>query len=279
MKILRLKIYQPQAHYRIPFTYQRRHTYPIPPFSTVIGFLINLLGIVDQNSVEYQNGIANLKISIACTFKSKSTEMIWFRNLSKDAHTSRFGYIQNRFWSGHIEHIGGQSQMWIDILNDVELIIHLYHQNEDFLQKINEAILNPSNRLEVLHLGRSEDWIVFIDLPAFLDENKIVYKRKDSDYKHFFWIPEKIFPLNSYKINYDDFDGIVYNLPYFSEIENYQNTFNKNGKRKFTYIQTKLNDGKITRAKILLDTEIGLPIFLGDFQNEQVSNLSKETKN
>lgn len=95
MKILRLKIYQPQAHYRIPFTYQRRHTYPIPPYSTVIGFLINLLGINNQNSNDYQNGIANLKISIAGKFKSKSTEMIWFRNLSKDAHNSRFGHTQN----------------------------------------------------------------------------------------------------------------------------------------------------------------------------------------
>ncbi len=268
MKILRLKIYQPQAHYRIPFTYQRRHTYPIPPYSTLIGFLINLLGIIDQNSDEYQNGIANLKISIAGNFKSKSTEMIWFRNLSTDAHKSRFNYVENRFWGGHIEHIGGQSQMWIDILNDVNLVIYLYHQNEDFLKKINEAIRNPSNRLEVLHLGRSEDWIVFIDLPVFLDESKIAFRRDDKNYKHFFWIPEKIFQLNSYQINFDNFDGITYNLPVFSKIENYQNTFNKNGKRKFTFVRTKLNDGVIIKTKILLDIEIGLPIFLGDFQHE-----------
>jgi CRISPR-associated protein Cas5, N-terminal domain len=45
LKTLRLKIYQPQAHYRVPFTYQRRHTYPIPPYSTVIGLLCNVLGI------------------------------------------------------------------------------------------------------------------------------------------------------------------------------------------------------------------------------------------
>lgn len=273
MKILRLKIYQPQAHYRIPFTYQRRHTYPIPPYSTVIGFLINLLGIIDQNSDEYQNGIANLKISIAGKFKSKSTEMIWFRNLSKDAHKSRFNYVENRFWGGHIEHIGGQSQMWIDILNDVELIIYLFHHNEEFLNKINEAIRNPSNRLEVLHLGRAEDWIVFADLPVLLDESKIVYKRQDKDYKHFFWIAEKIFPFAYAQIDYNDFDGIIYNLPVYSEIENYQNTMNKNGKRKFIFMRTKLNDGIITKAKILLDTELGMPIFLGDFQNEQLSNL------
>lgn len=163
--------------------------------------------------------------------------------------------------------------MWIDILNDIELVIYLYHQDENFLQKIDASIRNPSNRLEVLHLGRAEDWIVFVDLPSFLDESKIVYKRADKNYQHFFWIAEKIFLLNSYQINFDEFDGIIYNLPVFSEIENYQNTFNKNGKRKFTYIRTKLNDGVITNAKLLLDTEMRLPIFLGDLSYEQLSNL------
>lgn len=52
--ILRIRIYRPQAHYRVPFTYQRRHTYPIPPYSTVIGFLCNVLGIDDQGKEEYR---------------------------------------------------------------------------------------------------------------------------------------------------------------------------------------------------------------------------------
>jgi len=54
MKALLIQIYQPTAHFRIPFTYQRRHTYPIPPYSTVIGLLCNLLGIYyhDENDDE-----------------------------------------------------------------------------------------------------------------------------------------------------------------------------------------------------------------------------------
>ncbi len=173
MKLLRIQIYQPQAHYRIPYTYQRRHTYPIPPYSTVIGFLVNLLGIYNQNSNDFENGIKKLKISIAGKFQCKSTEMIWFRNLSKDKHSTRFGFAENRIWAGHIEHFGGQSQMFIDILNDVELVIYLYHQDDNFLQKICNEISNPQNRLEILHIGRAEDWIVFKHLPKFLDENDI----------------------------------------------------------------------------------------------------------
>ncbi|MEM4314681.1 MAG: CRISPR-associated protein Cas5, partial [Thermoplasmata archaeon] len=86
MRSLKLKIYQPHAHYRIPFTYQRRHTYPIPPYSTVIGLLCNILGIrniegkeepcMNQNcSCDYHK-LKNIKISICGKFESKTTEYI-----------------------------------------------------------------------------------------------------------------------------------------------------------------------------------------------------------
>ncbi|MEM4402583.1 MAG: CRISPR-associated protein Cas5, partial [Candidatus Caldarchaeum sp.] len=85
----------------MPFTYQRRHTYPIPPYSTVIGFLCNVLGIDDQKKKEtigvrstvLYGELKKIKISIAGRFASKTTEYIWFRNLSKSAHIDRFGYV------------------------------------------------------------------------------------------------------------------------------------------------------------------------------------------
>jgi len=122
MNLLRIKIYQPNAHYRIPFTFQRRHTYPIPPYSTFIGLLLNILGIEWQGNVEnapeeYKN-LRKLKISISGTFKTKTSEYIWFRNLSKDEHIKRFGFSENRYISGNVEHIGYQMPTKIDILND-----------------------------------------------------------------------------------------------------------------------------------------------------------------
>ncbi|HGJ64392.1 TPA: type I-B CRISPR-associated protein Cas5 [bacterium] len=265
MKILRLKIYQPQAHYRIPFTYQRRHTYPLPPYSTVIGFLVNALGIINQEDDLYKNGIKNLKISIAGKFESKTTEYIWFRNLSKEKHIQRFGYVENREVNGHVEHIGGQSPMSIDVLNEVHLLIYLYNPQFEYLLKIKDGICNPQKRLEILHLGRAEDWIVIEEEPKLLNIDNFECKQRDADYKHFFWIPEKIFQMNNHQINVEKIDGLLYNLPTFCEIENYQNTFNRHGARRFEYIRTKLNDGKIKETELLLDKKLKLPIFLGDF--------------
>ena len=274
MKVLRIKIYQPQAHYRIPFTYQRRHTYPLPPYSTVIGFLCNVLGINNQSHDLYKEGIHNLKISISGRFESKITEMIWFRNLKKEKHVQRFGYVENRETNGHIEHIGGQSQMWIDILNDVHVIIYLAHKEDTYLRTIRENLVNPVNRLEILHLGRAEDWIVLEEEPEFLDDSEIAYERRDADYKHFFWIPNQFFIKNGNgwepKAN-NNHDGLLYNLPTLITIKDYENTFNRHGERNFEYTQTKLNDGLIKEEKILLDISDKnniLPIFLGELNGK-----------
>lgn len=263
MKILKVKIYQPQAHYRIPYTFQRRHTYPIPPYSTIIGFLCNLLGIYDQREEIYTEGIKKIMISIGGKFEIKNEEVIWFRNLKKEKHIQRFGYLSNRSTNGHIEHIGGQSQMHIDVLEEVHLIIYLSHENQDFLEKIKNNLENPINRLEVLHIGRAEDWIVLEDSPKYLADAQIEIKRRDADYNNFFWIPESLYDSDSR--NFEEIDGLLYNIPSFATIDDYETTLNHNGARQFEYIRSKLNDGLIKETKLMLDISDILnpnPIFL-----------------
>jgi len=269
LKAIRLKIYQPQAHYRIPFTYQRRHTYPIPPYSTVIGFLCNVLGY-DGMPAEYKE-LRKIKISIASCFRSKTTEYIWFRNIDKSAHVNRFGTIENRIIGGHIEHIGGQSPILIDILNDVRLVIHLVHEDELFLEFIRSSLENPTRRLEVLHIGRAEDWIVIEELSEVFelsDQSRFRIKREDGNFGFFFWIPEKMYLLDSQddSIKFNQFEGLLYRLTTFWIVEDYDKTFNRHGRRIFEYIPAKLSEGLFSRKKFLFDEDYKLPIFLADFE-------------
>lgn len=267
MALLRLIIYQPHAHYRIPFTYQRRHTYPLPPYSTIIGFLCNVCGIDDQNNELYKV-IRESKFSILGKFEHKTTNMIWFRNLSKGAHCKIYGDIYIREKNAQIGHPGGQSPIKVDELENMEVIVHIYHENEDKLKKIKGKIENPENRLQPLHLGRTEDLIVFKDI-SVIEDNEIEYKRQDGRYPYFFWIPEKLFSLkNEYEINWNDFDGLLYLLTTFSKIENYEIHHNHTGKRIYEMIRAKLNDGKIINTKCLFDKELQLPIFLGDLNGK-----------
>ncbi|HOP95607.1 MAG: type I-B CRISPR-associated protein Cas5b [Dictyoglomaceae bacterium] len=259
---LKIKIYQPQAHYRIPFTYQRRHTYPIPPYSTALGLIANILGIrnvpgqeepcIKENCDCSYHKLKQIKIGICGKFQSKSTEYVWLRNLSRKAHIGRFGSVENRFVSGHIEHIGGQSPCFIDILNDVQILIYLYHSNDAFLDEIKQRFENPTNRSSPLHLGRAEDWIVIREL------EKVEFEAKEinGNYGYFFWIPEKIF--NS--VEFEKINGLTYNLTTFYKI--------KDGARNFDYIRVKLNDGDLGDVSTYFDDKEKVPIFLADLKGD-----------
>ena len=262
MPFLRIILYQPHAHYRIPFSSNRRLTYPIPPYSTVIGFLCNVCGINDQRSDEYRY-IRELKISICGRFASKTTEYIWLRNLKKESHIKYYGAELNREKNGWIGHPGGQMPAYIDILNHVELVIYLYHEAENVLKFLKDNLENPHKRLGIIHLGRAEDWVVFKDI-KILENNKIVYKDIiDGNYNYFFWIPEKIYiPLNNETQSYEEYDGVIYLINTFSKVEGYEETLNISKIRIYERTRVKLNEGKIVRNKGLKDEELNLPVFL-----------------
>lgn len=260
MKALKIKIYQPTAHYRMPFTYQRRHTYPIPPYSTVIGFLCNLLGI-DYQGNELFTELQNCKLSVSGRFDIKLTEYIWFRNLSKASHERCFGSASTREKNGEVNHIGGQSPMRINVLENMHLNIHLASENEAFLQKLEVYFHNPVNRLETIHLGRAEDWLVFESIEMV----DLIPSSKDKNYNHFFWIPQFTYIPESLQFDFDKADGLFYNLPTFVTIKDYDQTFNRHAERRFKYMRSKLNDGAITGTnEYLFDGEV--PVFLADLK-------------
>jgi len=258
MKALLIKIYQPTAHYRMPFTYQRRHTYPIPPYSTVIGFLCNMLGIDYQDNEKYEQ-LKKCKLSVSGRFEQKLTEYIWFRNLSKGSHEKYFGSTETREKNGEINHIGGQSPMRIDVLENMHLNIHL-SGDENFLGELKTYLQNPVNRLETVHLGRAEDWLVF-ELIQMVD---LIKSDRDKNYNHFFWIPQHIETAEPIAFDFNKADGLYYNLPVFATIKDYDKTHNRHAERSFSYMRSKLNDGAITGMEYWYDDQSDIPVFLAD---------------
>ncbi len=256
---LRLIIYQPHAHYRVPFTYRRRHTYPLPSYSAVRGLLANILGIrgytfgKDPEENEDFQKLKGLRIGISGRFAAKSTEYTWFRNLSKEEHFKRFGAGERRSVWVTAEHPGGQSPVLIDVLNDVRIVVYLGHEDESFLQYLAERIQNPSNRLYPLYLGRAEDWIVFEEVSIV----ELSVAERDADFEHFFFVPERPWmPLHN-SFDFQKVDGLLYRVPFFWEL--------RDGSRNFHYVLTKLNDGRIKGISFLFDASFGqkgLPVFL-----------------
>jgi len=298
MEVLRLKIYQPHAHYRIPFTFSRRHTYPIPPYSTVIGLICNVLGIkgpienpeeyiIEDFGISFKKFADGLHLAIYGKFESMTREYVWFRNLAKDSHEARFGSSSNRVIDQTPEHPGGQMPTRIDVLEEVKLLIYIYHTDhtKKILSKLQEVFRNPEKRLYPLHLGRAEDWIVFegdqeesVKIVEINECKKPIYgKLKNYDYT---WIPDpergKEF-INSqfYNSNLEEFNKFFRKVKGSSQlITSFYHI--KNGVRVFEHIPVKLFEGGDFPTyfgkpfKFLIDEEIEIPLFFAKMKYPEV---------
>ena len=255
-RVLRIKIHQPDAHYRVPFSYQRRFTYPIPPYSTVKGLICNLMGVKDESDESFIKIRDGLSLAIYGRYESLTKEYIWFRNLSKDSHISKFHSVNNRILDNVPQHPGGQMPVTIDVLHNVNLIIYIYHPDEDFLNRIKESFEYPSNRLSVIHLGRSEDWLVFQEIKWPV----ILRKEYAMSIRYFTWIPDREYADNDFisEDYYEFFDRLnanIFRLPAFYKVnDNNQRIFDK-------YVTVKLYEGgAFKKSKFYVDSEENIPI-------------------
>jgi CRISPR-associated protein Cas5t len=266
----RVNIVQPTAHFRVPFTYSRRHTYPLPPYSTVIGLLANLLGIRGQNDPAFVR-LLHLKIALAGRFESKTTEYLWFRNLSVAAHKTRFGSTQIRSLQGVAEHPGGQMPVRVDVLENLTLWIWLAHEDRDFLRSLHDAFTTPRPR-DVLHLGRAEDWLILEEVgPVTALQEMLGVDRFGGATPWFHWIPEhpyipgelhEEFGEKLPARTWPEYGGLRQRITSFYRIES--------GRRNFIWVDVKLAEGNWPPGyPRLVDRETDVPVWFWHLSEEE----------
>lgn len=132
MKILKLKLFQETACYKKPFAFKVAETYPLPPYSTVIGMFHKIL-------------------------QAKAGEYIPMNVSIQGEYESIFSNYQNlRMYKGK-DQVTAMPRNVHQLLN-VNLIIHVQAEDE-VIDKIYKNIINGA---ETFTLGRNED-IVRID--------------------------------------------------------------------------------------------------------------------
>ena len=141
-KALRLKLYQNMVNYKKPTSFQLKETYPLPPYSTVIG-LVHFL----CNFTEYKE----MDVSVQGKYHSKVNDL-YTRYEFKNGMT----YDQSR----HQLEIGAfgvsRGVSTVELLTDVELLIHIIPKDQSLLEGIENAFLFPR---EYPSLGRREDLV------------------------------------------------------------------------------------------------------------------------
>jgi len=174
-KTLFIKIFQPFAQYRNPFTFYYAQTYPLPPKSTIIGMLQNACDDWYGTKFGIENWW-NLKVSVHGGFES----FFWnYQNLIKGELDFRGGVLVNKCYrnSGgdgwlplYGEGITSQrSPVYQQELFNGCLFIFL-KGDEEIINKIEKALKKLN---KVLSLGRSED-VAFIKHVELFEPSKSI---------------------------------------------------------------------------------------------------------
>ncbi len=193
MEVLRICLKQPFANYRPHYSMQVRHSYPLPPPSTVLGMIHYAIGKNENSSLKNMTStIEGINLAIAGCHGGMFYDYQWL--IKSDKKVLFTSTIQRYFDLGPDF---SQLPVKVQILTDVELILYISMSGnmEITLEELNGKILEPEN---ILKIGRGED-IAILD---YQSENVLSYdpvkiislKEKelpDSVEKYGMWVPLK----------------------------------------------------------------------------------------
>lgn len=147
MKAIKLIARQTLASYRKPSSMQIKESYPLPPYSTVIGMIHNACGFLEY---------VDMDISIQGSYHSKVNDLYTRYEFKPSFYdkTRHSMEITSKEGKSTGLTIGPAN---VELLTKVELIIHIVPKQEEKRQEIYEGLKKPK---EYLSLGRREDLLV-----------------------------------------------------------------------------------------------------------------------
>ena len=245
MKSIRLKLKQNLVNYKLPTSFQLKETYPLPPYSTIIGMI--------HNACDYKE-YKPMKISVQGKYHSKVNDLAT-RYEFKNGMT--FDATRHQIKVGEFGISMGVSN--VELLSEVELLIHIVPEDQSLVEEIYNAFKTPR---EYISLGRREDLVV-------IDEVKVVEileervrgenLRINRDYKAYIPVQliEKKRVLIEGEVDTIEYKGTMYNLTKDYALVNYGTTkspkvFRKWNKVKVHYIS---NVVASRRREITLDED------------------------
>lgn len=130
MKAVKVKLYQKMANYRVPTSFELRESYPLPPYSTVIGLVHSLCGF---------EAYKPMKISVAGKYASRANDSYTRYEFKPGiSYTKNTHQIRNPDGLGIVKGMGK-----CEVLCDVNLVIHIMPQDQELVEKIYEAFTAP----------------------------------------------------------------------------------------------------------------------------------------
>lgn len=205
---VRLQLYQNMVNYKRPTSFQLKETYPLPPYSTIIGMIHSLCAFES-----YQP----MAVSVQGSYHSKVNDLYTcyeFGNLSYEA-------------SRHDLSAGGlgitKGVATAELLVDVRLTIHILPKEAALVETIAEAFRYPR---EYPSLGRREDLVMIEEVKVVnYSQQKIARTRGLKSKNQTAYIPldkeEAVTIKGNTEVATVEGKGTFYRLPKNYEIVNY----------------------------------------------------------
>lgn len=183
MKAVSVKLEQELVNYKIPTSFQLKETYPLPPYSTVIGMIHSLCGYEEYKEMEISiQGKYLSKVNDLYTRYEFKPEMT-FEEGRHQLETSGFGICR-----------GVASA---ELLTEVDLLIHIIPKDQSLLQEIEKAFLSP---VEFPSLGRREDLVIIKEVKTVNIHEKNLESDIELDDNNTAYIPEFMLKNASIKL-------------------------------------------------------------------------------
>lgn len=210
---IKLKIYQDLVNYKTPTSFQLRESYPLPPYSTVIGMVHNACGFTEY---------VPMAVSIQGNYFSKVNNyqvFYYFKPSGKFEEARHQLYVERAVDNKKIGIT--RATLNVELLVDVNLVIHIQTEDPSRLQEVLEKLRFPR---EYLSLGRREDL-------AFIEEIKRVNVEKkelndERPLPNHFYIPVEDKDAGG-------FQGTIYNLNVTYRVD--KNGFRRWNKQRVVY--------------------------------------------
>lgn len=238
MKAIKLKIYQQTANYLVPMSLGFKESYPLPPYSTVIGVIHNLCNFTSYHPMQ---------LSVQGNFVSS------FSDLYTRYELGGMPKGRNNTFNAHGT-IVSRGIGRVQTLVDINLIVHIVPSNKDELKTVYQALIHPR---EFPSLGRREDLAQLNATIVDLDTHEL----NDEMYvKNACYIPIK--DLQNVDLEREQGTGLIgtyYNL----EKDYHLETYRKYVTRKWNTVDTYYASGFNLKedSKVLLDSD-NVPVFL-----------------
>jgi len=192
MKAVRISLRQDMVNYKKPTSFQLKETYPLPPYSTVIGMVHNLC-----RYTSYQP----MQVSVQGKYFSKVNDLYTryeFKNAmkyDKERHQLKVG-----------EYGIGRGIATAELLVDVELLLHILPTNQKIVDDICGAFNEP---WEYPSLGRREDLAVIGSAKIVDIEQRKIDAQIRAYNGYYAYIPYEMSQSESVKIS-NNIQGIAH---------------------------------------------------------------------